>query len=387
MKKIAVVTTTRAEYGILKPLLVRLFQQSDFETQLIVSGTHLSKEFGYTIDEIEQDQIAISRQIPIYEQTDEELAVSKTMARAMIRFSEYFAEETPNLVIVLGDRTELLGICGAAVVEGIPIAHIHGGELTEGAVDDDIRHAITKMSYLHFPSTEVYRKRIIQMGEEPTRVFNVGALSTENILNEELLSKAALCHELNLDLTQPYVVVTYHPVTRERDCGIHAVKELLQAMEQCSEYQYIITNSNADSGGQTINQLVVEFGEQHDNVRLVTSLGMKRYLSAIKHCAFVMGNSSSGVIEAPVFGVPTVNIGERQAGRLMASTVIQSETDTTSILQAMHQAEQIKSNSSEKLFGDGHTSEKIVAVLREVLMEEKVNIKKKFYDIPFNMKE
>lgn len=384
MKKIAVVTATRAEYGILKPLIARLLMEDSFETQLIVTGSHLSKKFGYTIEEIKKDKFPIYKKIPILEESDTVISVSRTAAKAMCNFASYYEIEKPNMIIVLGDRTELLGICGAALIANIPIAHIHGGELTQGAVDDAVRHAVTKMSYLHFPATELYRKRILQMGEEPDRVFNVGALSTENILNEVLLSKEELCKELKLDSKIPYIVVTYHPVTREQNNSVQEqMKNFLAALETHTEYQFLITKANSDLGGQEINQIFQEFEKIHDHVKVVDSLGMKRYLSAVKHCLFVLGNSSSGVIEAPVLGVPTVNIGDRQNGRIMAKSVVQSDIDTQSILNAISQAERMHIENPDYLFGNGHTSEKIVNIIKKFLLEEKIDLKKKFFDISF----
>lgn len=387
MKKIAIVTATRAEYGILKPLIARLFMEDSLETQLIVTGTHLSEKFGYTIEEIKKDKFPIYKTIPILEESDNVMGVSKTTARAMCGFAAYYEIEKPDMIIVLGDRTELLGICGAALIANIPIAHIHGGELTQGAVDDAVRHSVTKMSYLHFPTTELYRKRILQMGEEPDRVFNVGALSTENILHEVLFSKEELCKELKLDSKIPYVVVTYHPVTREPNSSVQEqMKNFLTALEAHTEYQFLITKANSDLGGQEINQIFQEFEKTHGYVKVVDSLGMKRYLSAVKHCLFVLGNSSSGLIEAPVLGVPTVNIGDRQNGRIMAKSVVQSDTDTQSILNAISQAERMHIENPEYLFGDGHTSEKIVNILKKFLLEERIDLKKKFFDISFDKK-
>ncbi len=386
MKKVAVVTTTRADYGILKPLLWRLHLDPDITLGLIVTGTHLLKDYGYTIQEIETDQIPISRTIAIMEGNGNEEEMSNVLAEAVRKFSAYFLEEQPEMVVLLGDRVELLGIASAAMLHHVPIAHIHGGEVTMGAMDDAVRHAITKMSYLHFPSTEVYRRRIIQMGEEPDRVYNVGALSTENICNEKLLTRQEFIESVGLEKDAPYVVVTYHPVTRE--AGSEAtVRELLQAMDKYPEYQYIITKANADAGGYSINQYMEEYSNQRTNVRLVDSLGMKRYLSAIKYAEFVLGNSSSGVIEAPVLGTITVNIGNRQAGRWMAPTVIQAEADAESIIKAMKEAGTTEKQEGKQYFGDGHTSEKIVAVLKDLFENGKIDLEKKFFDLSYDGQE
>ncbi len=380
MKKVAVVTATRAEYGILRPLLRRLKEETEIDLQLLVTGTHLSEKYGRTQDEILQDGMEIYRKIPILENGNTPYDISITMANAIRGFAAYFREEKPHLLVVLGDRTELLGICSAAMNEQIPIAHLHGGELTEGAVDDCVRHAITKMSYLHFPTTEIYRRRIIQMGEEPKRVFAVGALGVENILSVPLFSYEQICEEAGIPLHQKYVVVTFHPVTLEMGAVKEQVQELIEAMERKEEYFYLITKANADVGGEQVNHMFADLESQRKNVRMVSSLGMKRYLSAVKYSEFVMGNSSSGVIEAPALGTPTVNIGNRQKGRIMAETVISCEPKLQEILWAMEKAERLEHQKS-KLFGDGHTSEKIVIVIKEFLKQDHKTLQKVFYDL------
>lgn len=379
MKKIAVVTATRAEYGILRPLIYRLKKESEFEVQLIVTGTHLETGYGNTQEEIKQDGLEIYRTIPILEKGNEPYDISLTMANAIREFAGYFKEEKPDVLLVLGDRTELLGICSAAMNEKVPIAHLHGGELTEGAVDDCVRHAITKMSYLHFPAAEVYRKRIIQMGEEPERVFNVGALGVENILKVSLLSYKEVCSQIGIPLKLKYAVVTFHPVTLEDKTAEKQVKNLIQAMKQRKDYFYLITKANADAGGKLVNQLLEEFAKEAENTKLVSSLGMVRYLSAVKYSQFVLGNSSSGIIEAPALGIPTVNIGDRQKGRLMADTVVSCGNEIEEILKAVEKAEMIKHRIS-KLYGTGDTSERIVGILKDYLLNNKIALKKKFYD-------
>ena len=302
------------------------------------------------------------------------------MANAIKGFAECFRDDRPDMVVILGDRTEMLGIAAAAMNERIPLAHLHGGEVTEGAVDDCVRHALSKMSYLHFTSTEAYRERVIQLGEAPERVFFVGALSTENILKAPLMSEAELRENVGIPKDMPYSVVTFHPVTLEEDSAKFQTLELCKAMEKCDENFYLITMANADAGGDMVNKLLGEFADCHENVKLVSSLGMKRYLSAVKYCSFVLGNSSSGIIEAPVMGAPTVNIGDRQKGRLIADTVINCEPDISSIVKAIHIAEEIKHRST-LMYGDGNTSEKIIKIIKDVLMNDKVDLKKTFYDI------
>ena len=251
------------------------------------------------------------QKIEILFNSDTAVSVSKSMGQAMIGFAEYFEESKPDALLVLGDRYETLAVCCAAMIAQIPIFHLYGGETTEGAIDEAIRHAITKMSYFHFSSTEEYRKRIIQLGEAPDRVYCVGAIGIENVLYEEKMSKRELIESIGLDFSVPYGVVTYHPVTLN-DRSIEQCQELLDALEQLKEYQFIITGANADCGGNIINRMMQEFANVHDNVYFTLSLGMKRYLSALEYSSFVLGNSSSGLIEAPSFKIPTINIGDRQ---------------------------------------------------------------------------
>lgn len=380
--KTAVVTATRAEYGILQPLIRKLHQDSGVELQLLVTGTHLSEKYGNTQREIEQDGFPVFARFPILMQGNAPADISRIMARALEQFAGYFERETPDCVVVLGDRTEMLGVCAAAMNAGVPIAHLHGGELTEGAVDDCVRHSITKMAYLHFPSTEVYRKRIIQMGEAPERVFNVGALSVENILHVPLLDRDEIEREAGIPAGTPYAVVTFHPVTRENGREREQVKQLIAAMERSSGYFYLITKANADAGGDTVNALLEDFTSRSANAGLVASLGMRRYLSAVRHASFVLGNSSSGIVEAPCLGTPTVNIGDRQKGRLMADSIVNCLPETDDILQAMALAAGMEHRPSF-LYGDGETSGKIVDILKKTFGDGRPDLKKAFYDISF----
>ena len=379
MKKIAVVTATRAEYGILRPLLERLEKEPEFQLLLYVTGTHLVSQYGNTQTEIEADGIAVHRKIPILESGNTPYAVSLTMANAIRGFADAFAQDKPDFLVVLGDRTELLGICSAAMNERIPIAHLHGGELTEGAVDDCVRHAVTKMSYLHLAAAEPYRQRIIQMGEAPERVFNVGALGVENTLNVPLFSREELCEEIGIPANLRYAVVTFHPVTLEAECAVEQTKALLDAIQEENQFFYLITKANADVGGEIVNTLCEQFAKQNSHVKLTASLGMKRYLSAVKYSAFVLGNSSSGIIEAPALGAPAVNIGNRQKGRLMADTVISCGNTKDEIAAAMKKAIRTERKKSI-LYGSGGTSEKIIKTLKEVLQGGNINLEKQFYD-------
>lgn len=377
--KIAIITATRAEYGLLSPLIRAVDHDTDLSLDLIVTGMHLSEKFGHTIDEIIADGFDISYRIPILEDDNSPHGISVTMANAITRFADCFRDAGPDMVVILGDRTELLGIAAAAMNEMIPIAHIHGGEVTEGAVDDCVRHALSKMSYLHFASTETYRQRIIRMGEHPDRVYNVGSLGTENILHAKLMSESEVRSDIGIPNEMPYAVVTFHPVTLDSGDAVRQVRELCDAMSDSPEYFYLITMSNADAGGDKINEIMNRYAQENDHAKLAASLGMIRYLSTIKYASFVMGNSSSGVIEAPVLGTPTVNIGDRQRGRIMADTVIQASSERYSISSAMGRAAAMEHTPS-RLFGDGDTSGQIVDIIKDYLINDRIDLKKGFYD-------
>lgn len=380
MKKICVLTATRAEYGLLKRVIQKLQLEESFDIRVVVTGAHLSPEFGLTYKEIETDGITIDEKIEILLSSDSAGAISKAMGLAMIGFADYFERSKPDLLMVLGDRYESMAVCCAAMNQNIPIAHLYGGETTEGAVDEAIRHAITKMSYLHFTSTEAYRKRVIQLGENPERVFNVGALGVENALNEELLNKQELEATLNWKFDKPYAVVTFHPVTLEDATSEKQMTELLKAIELNPQYQYLFTKANADRDGRIINHLIDEFVKQHDNSRAYHSLGMKRYLTAVKFADFVLGNSSSGIIEVPAFNIVTINIGDRQKGRIQADSIINCRPSCEEIDSIIRLLSKKKLIQLENPYGDGQTSDKIVETIKTVIGENVVSLKKKFYD-------
>lgn len=382
MKRIAIVTATRAEYGLLTPLIKKVNEDRDLDLDLMVTGAHLSNIFGHTIDDIRRDGFVITHEIPILEEDNSALGISITMANAIKGFAKIFSIDRPDIVVILGDRTELLGVASAALNECIPIAHIHGGEVTEGAVDDCIRHALSKMSYLHFTSNEVYRKRVIQLGEKPDRVFNVGALGAENILKQELLDIDDVrlsIKELPRNGERQYAVMTFHPVTLENETVLDQIEEICKAMEQRKDIFFLITAANADIGGNKANDRFREFAERHSNAAFTYNLGMKRYLSAVKYASFVIGNSSSGIIEAPILGTPTVNIGDRQKGRLLADTVINCAPDRDSIIAAIKKVENTK-HYSTNIYGDGNTSDRIISIIKTHL-DKGVDLKKGFYDI------
>ncbi len=396
MKKLTLITSTRAEYGLFKPLIKKLIAEKSIDLRIVVTGSHLLKRQGDTVREIEDDGVKIDKKIDIY--ADGEVSMSHTMANAIDRFAVYFAEEKPDAILVLGDRYEILAVCIAAVNERIPIFHIHGGETTEGAVDEAYRHSITKMSYLHFTSTEMYRKRVIQLGESPDRVFNVGALGVENALHIDAMDTAeleswigSLLHmspssKKEIRLSGRYAVGTFHPVTLEDNTAKDQVNELFAAIEEHKDLTYIFTAAGADAGGAEVNSLLEKYEKDHDNFFFVSSLGMRGYLSAVKGAAFVIGNSSSGIIEVPSFHVPTVNIGDRQKGRVCGKSVISCRPESGSINRAIDKVlssvflDEIKNEKC--LYGSGNTSGMITGIIIEELKKD-IDIKKKFYDIDF----
>ena len=385
MKRICVLTATRAEYGLLSPLIKKLRMQPEFDTRVVVTGMHLSPEFGLTYKEIEDDGVEIDRKIDMLLSSDTPSAVSKSMGVALMGFADYFAETIPDALIVLGDRYETLAVCIAAMNDRIPIFHIHGGEITEGAIDDGIRHCITKLSYLHFTSTEEYRKRVIQLGEEPDRVFNVGAIGVENALSIEKLSKEELEKSIGWELGENYAVLTFHPVTLEKQDPEEQIKELLYALDEFPQIKILATKANADAGGHRINEMLSRYSKTHENLKLFDSLGMKKYLSAVQHSKFVIGNSSSGIIEAPALGVPAVDIGNRQKGRISGKSIVHCSVDYKEIKKAVNEVldvvflESIEQENNP--YGDGCTSNKILEIIKEELSTEISSLKKRFFDV------
>lgn len=385
-KKIAVLTATRAEYGLLRNIIMGLVEEGKFDVEVAVTGAHLSAGHGYTYQEIERDGIHIAKKIEILLGSDTPVSISKSMGLALIGFAEYFEESRPDALLVLGDRYETLAVCCAAMNMRIPIMHLYGGETTEGAVDEAIRHSITKIAHLHFTSTEEYRRRVIQLGENPEHVFCVGAIGVENALREGKVTREELGEFTGLDLSHPYGVVTFHPVTLEGDAESQC-KEVLDALDYFTRYQFIITGANADCGGNAINKMLSDFTGGRPNMYFIPSLGRKRYLSALKYAAFALGNSSSGLIEAPSFGIPTVNIGDRQKGRLRGRTVVDCRTEAKDIIRAVECSmdEEFRNiaRKAENPYGDGHTTEKVIRIMDRFLLNREISLKKKFYDINF----
>ena len=325
MRKICIVTGTRAEWGLLSGLADVLRNDASVRLQIIATNMHLSEKYGKTIDEIVKAGFAVDFEVPMVDDAAVTTSAEtvRAMGREMTGFAEAFAKLQTDVVVILGDRYEMLVAATAAMIFGLPIAHLYGGEVTEGAFDDSIRHAITKLSSLHFTSTEVYRQRVIQLGEDPARVFYVGAIGCDNALRVQRMSRAALERSLEFELTEKCFLVTYHPVTNERGSGLMQIRELLRALDAYPDYRVVITSPNSDVGRDDISSALQQYRDAHpDRVLLVPSLGMVRYLSAIPLMSAVIGNSSSGLVEVPSFHVPTVNVGHRQNGRVLADSVV-----------------------------------------------------------------
>lgn len=373
-RKICIVTGTRAEYGLLSNLANKLRQDEAIDLQMVVTGMHLSPEFGSTYKEIENDGFFIDEKIEILLSADSSTGIVKSIGLAAISFADAFNRLQPDLLIILGDRFEMLAAAQTALIMQIPIAHIHGGECTFGAYDDAIRHSITKMATWHFTSTESHRKRVIQLGESPERVFNVGALGIENIVNLNLLTRQELFQKLQLDEQQPMFLITYHPETNGHINGIY---ELLKSLENYSDINLVFTKSNADNGGRLINEAIQQFILKHSNAKIFDSLGQLKYLSAVKNAEVVIGNSSSGLIEVPYLETPTVNCGNRQEGREHPNSVFNTKMDAGNIYHTIEEARKF-SDKYEHLFGDGKVSEKIMTVLRSL---PSFSIQKGFYDL------
>lgn len=385
MRKIAVFTGTRAEYGLLYWLMKEIEQDEDLELQLIVSGMHLSPEFGFTVDTIEKDGFQINEKVEMLLSSSSGVGVAKSIGLGVIGFADALERLRPDCLVILGDRFEALAVVQAAMILQIPIAHLHGGELTEGLIDEAIRHSITKMAQLHFTSAEVYRKRVIQLGEFPDRVFNVGAPAIENVRRLKLLSQTELEESLKFKLGHQPLLVTYHPVTLKESGGVESLKNLLLALDSVApDHKLVITFPNADTHGRELIKVLQEYASRNtERVLFTQSLGQLRYLSLMKICGAVVGNSSSGLLEAPAFGVPTVDIGIRQKGRFKPDSVIPSGDELDEIRAALSKAlsesHRNTSATASNPYGDGHVSEKIIRVLKTADLKSLVF--KKFYDL------
>lgn len=385
MNKIAVITGTRAEFGLLRPLIEQFQLSGDYTLQLIVTAMHLSPEFGYTVEEIEKEGFKIDKKVECILSSDTAVGITKSIGLAMIGFADAFDELKPDLVVVLGDRSEILAAATSAMVANIPIAHIHGGETTEGAYDESIRHAITKMSYWHFASTEVYRRRIIQLGENPNRVVNVGAIGLDSIKSLNLLDRKGFEKSIDFKLGKKNVLVTFHPVTLENDSAEEQFQVILEALKTLKDTHFIFTHANSDRSGRIINQMIEQFVSENKDIAVsFKSLGQLRYLSSLQYVDMVLGNSSSGILEVPYFEIPTVNIGDRQKGRVKAESVLNTKPVKDEIIRAMEKSfdhsflKRIK--EQEQLYGTGDTVAKIMKVLSVPSPNE---LKKSFYDLEY----
>ena len=383
MKKICVVTGTRAEYGLLRWVMEGIRQSPELELQLIATGMHLSPEFGMTIEAIEADSFKIDRKVEMLLSSDTAVGVTKSMGLGIIGFADALAELKPDLMLVLGDRYEIFAAAASALIARVPIAHLHGGEKTEGAFDEAIRHSITKMAHLHFVAAEEYRRRVIQLGEQPEHVFNVGGLGIDNILRLQLLEREELEEVLNFKFAKRNLLVTFHPVTLEQYTSHQQMDELLAVLSELKDTGLIFTMPNADTDGRDLFEKIKYFCAEHSQARAYTSLGQLRYLSCIQQVDGVVGNSSSGLTEVPSFMKGTINIGERQRGRLRASSVIDCESTRGSIGAALNQL--FSKNFQEKLqkaenpYGNSGASDAIVKALEQRSLDDL--LKKSFYDL------
>ena len=386
MKKICVVTGSRAEYGLLKPIMNAIKEDKELILQTVVTGSHLSTEFGLTYKNIENDGFKIDEKVEMLLSSDTKIGINKSIGLAMVSFGEVFERLKPDLIVILGDRYEILAVSICAMVCNIKIAHLHGGEITEGAIDDAIRHSITKMSHLHFTSTEEYKKRVIQLGEQPNRVFNVGAIGTENIKKIKLLNKEELEKKLNFKIKENTIILTFHPVTLENKSSKEQFQNILDAIDNIENINIIFTKANADTDGRIINNMIDEYVNKNNNTIAFDTMGQLNYFSALQFVDCVVGNSSSGIIEVPTFKIPTVNIGSRQKGRIYSQSVINCENEKIDIEKSIKKAlsksfkEEVKkySNPYEK----ENTCENIIYYMKDFLKNNNENLKK-FYDINF----
>lgn len=383
-RKICVITGTRADYGLLRWVMQGIKDDADLTLQIIATGMHLSPEFGLTYREIEQDGFSIDRKVEMLTSSDTAVGIAKSMGLGLIGFADVLNDLKPDLIVVLGDRFEIFAAVSAALVARIPVAHLHGGETTEGAFDESLRHSITKMSHLHFVAAEDYRQRVIQLGEQPERVFLVGGLGVDNIKRMTLLDRQELEASLGLKLAQKNLLVTFHPVTLETATATDQMAELLLVLAELKDTQLIFTMPNADTDGRALIKMIEKFVEHNHNAHAYTSLGQLRYLSCIAQVDGVVGNSSSGLLEAPSFNKGTINIGDRQRGRLQATSVINSTPTLQGIkaaLKKLYSADfQAGLKDVRNPYGEGGASEKVVNTIKNYAIDGIT--KKVFYDLP-----
>jgi UDP-N-acetylglucosamine 2-epimerase (non-hydrolysing)/GDP/UDP-N,N'-diacetylbacillosamine 2-epimerase (hydrolysing) len=385
MKKICVITGSRAEYSLLCPLMKSIQAHKDLELQVVATGTHLTSEYGYTYKKILNDGFPLSGKVDMLLSSDSKVAISKSLGLGVLGFADLFERIKPDILLFLGDRFEVFAAAQAGMMALLPMAHIHGGEITEAAIDDAMRHAMTKMSHLHFVSTEIYKKRVIQLGEDPSRVFNVGSLGNENIKNFHLLDKKTFEEQNFYTFSSLNFVVTYHPETLNEETSLKVILNVLKALDNFPKAHIIFTMANADSGGKDINREIIRYVSQNQSrAYFYKDLGSLNYLSAIQHCDVVIGNSSSGIIEVPSFYKPTINIGNRQTGRVKASSILDCGYETYDIVNAIKKALspefQKKLHNLDLPYGKGEAvSKKITDILACCSSKELLN--KKFYDV------
>lgn len=383
-RKVCVVTGTRAEFGLLRWLMQEIQIEPELDLQVLATGMHLSPEFGLTHQEIERAGFKISSKVEMLLSADTTTAVTKSMGLGLIGYADAYEHLAPDLIVVLGDRFEIFAAAAAALIAGIPVAHLHGGEITEGAFDEAIRHSITKMSHLHFVAAEDYRRRVIQLGEQPDRVFLVGGLGIDAIKRTKLLDREVLEDSLGFKLGPRNLLITFHPVTLEgQRSSIEQMAELLAALDELDDAHLIFTMPNADTGGRELAAMVNDFVATRQNARVYTSLGQLRYLSCMKYVDVVVGNSSSGLAEAPSMGVATINIGDRQKGRLLASSVVNCDPTLQSMREALRTVFEpsfrLKLKSTSNPYGSGGASNKIVEIIKS--QDLKCLLKKSFFNL------
>jgi GDP/UDP-N,N'-diacetylbacillosamine 2-epimerase (hydrolysing) len=382
-RKICVITGTRAEYGLLRWVMQGIKDDADLNLQVIATGMHLSPEFGLTYKAIEADGFEIDRKVEILTSSDTPVGIAKSMGLGMIGFADALNELNPDLIVVLGDRFEIFSAVSAALVARIPVAHLHGGESTEGLIDEAIRHSITKMSHLHFVAAGEYKQRVIQLGEQPERVFLVGGLGIDNIKRLKLLERNTLEADLGFKFDKRNLLITFHPVTLEKASAVKQMQELLSALAKLEDTQLIFTMPNADTDGRSLIKMVEQFSSQYPNAHAFTSLGQLRYLSCLAQVDGVVGNSSSGLAEVPSFKKGTINIGDRQRGRLQATSVINCEATQQNISDAIYTLYSPNFQMHLSLvcnpYGEGGASDEIVKIIKSVTLD--CLIKKHFYDV------
>lgn len=383
MRKILIVTGTRAEYGLLYWIMKEIEREKNLQLQLVVTGNHLVKEYGYTVQQIKEDGFVIDDEIDMIINSEKKSSIAKSMGIEMIQIAQCFDRLKPDILLILGDRYEIFIAAACAMVMNIPIVHMNGGESTEGSIDEQIRHSITKMSHIHLAGAEYYKERIIKMGEEPWRVHNVGQAGIENIKRLDLLDKCDLERELQIAFDKPVFLITYHPVTLDSENGEEQIKNLLNAIKDF-DAKYIFTYPNADFGSKAIIDNINHFVKNNKNSYIFYSLGQRKYLSLLKYASVMIGNSSSGIIESPIFKIPVINIGDRQKGRLRNKNIIDTgctvEDIHSGINKALFDINFIKDlENIENIYGDGTTSKKVINILKEIKLDKSLLIKKLAY--------